>query len=309
MSSARRVEAADGMLVLANVIWSLNYAVTKYALERWSPLAYSGLRFATAGLLLMAIVRIREGAVGVARRDVPLVVACASTGILANQLTFTYAVHYTAAANVALILASAPAFAALFAVGLRHERVRRAHWGALAISLGGVALVVQGGSGLRGFSLRGDLLALGAAVTWAAYTVMLRPLFARYSANRLSALVIVIGAAMLSPFTAVQAGAQDFGSLGWLRWAGWAFAVVGPLLVTNWLYFTALDRIGAARATLYMYLQPFLGAVFAAWLLGERLTATQLAGGVVIVGGVALGRAVAALRPATGEREPPFEPS
>jgi drug/metabolite transporter (DMT)-like permease len=57
-----------------------------------------------------------------------------------------------------------------------------------------------------------------------------------------------------------------------------------------------------------MYLQPFLGAVFAAWLLGEKLVAVQLLGGAVIVGGVALGRAVAARRPAADELEPPGEP-
>jgi drug/metabolite transporter (DMT)-like permease len=66
--------------------------------------------------------------------------------------------------------------------------------------------------------------------------------------------------------------------------------------------------VGAARATLYMYLQPFLGAVFAAWLLGENLVAIQLIGGAVIVGGVALGRAVAARRGPAAEMELPGEP-
>jgi drug/metabolite transporter (DMT)-like permease len=304
----RRPDPADGMLVAANVIWSLNYATTKYAFERWSPIAFSGLRFATAGIALAILVRWREGGLGVERRDVRLVVVCGIVGIFLNQLTFTYAVDYTAAANVALILASAPAFAAVFAVMLGHERVRPAHWLALGLSLIGVGLVVMGGSNLSGFSLRGDLLAVGAALTWAGYTVLLRPLLGRYSAARISALVILIGAVILAPVTVVQVANQDFGSLGGLRWGAWVYSTIGPLLVTNWLYFRALHRVGAARATLYMYLQPFLGAVFAAWLLGEKLVAIQLIGGAVIVGGVALGRAVAARRLPV-EVEPPGEPS
>ena len=92
------------MLVAANVIWSLNYATTKYAFERWSPIAFSGLRFATAGIALALIIRLREGGIGVERRDVRLVVMCGFVGIFLNQLTFTYAVDYTAAANVALTL-------------------------------------------------------------------------------------------------------------------------------------------------------------------------------------------------------------
>ena len=296
------------MLVAANVIWSLNYATTKYAFERWSPIAFSGLRFATAGIALAVFVRWREGGLGVDRSDVRLVVLCGFVGIFLNQLTFTYAVDYTAAANVALILAAAPAFAAVFAVMLGHERVRPAHWLALGVSLIGVGLVVVGGSDLAGFSLRGDLLAVGAALTWAAYTVMLRPLLGRYSAIRISALVILVGAVIMAPVTVVQVANQDFDSLRRLDWAAWLYSTIGPLLVTNWLYFRALHRVGAARATLYMYLQPFLGAVFAAWLLGEKLVAVQLIGGAVIVGGVALGRAVAARRPMVGEVEPPGEP-
>jgi drug/metabolite transporter (DMT)-like permease len=296
------------MLVAANVIWSLNYATTKYAFERWSPIAFSGLRFATAGIALALFVRWREGGLGVDRSDVRLVVLCGIVGIFLNQLTFTYAVDYTAAANVALILAAAPAFAAVFAVMLGHERVRPAHWLALGVSLVGVGLVVMGGSDLAGFSLRGDLLAVGAALTWAAYTVMLRPLLGRYSAIRISALVILVGAVIMAPVTVVQVANQDFDSLRRLDWAAWLYSTIGPLLVTNWLYFRALHRVGAARATLYMYLQPFLGAVFAAWLLGEKLVAVQLIGGAVIVGGVALGRAVAARRPMVGEVEPPGEP-
>ncbi len=286
----RRFETADGMLVLANVLWSLNYATTKYAFERWQPLAFSVTRFALAGIAFGLIVLVREGTLRVERRDVPLVVAASATGIFLNQVTFNYAIDYTAAGNVALILASAPAFAALFAVTLRHERVRPLHWVALAISISGVALVIEGGSGLAGFSLTGDLLAVGAAVTWAAYSVMLRPLFGRYSAWRISALMILIGAAMLAPLGVAQLVSQDFSSIGDLRWAAWGYSTVFPLLVTNLLYFTSLRRIGASRATLYMYLQPFLGVVFAAWLLSEPLSAVQVAGGAVVVAGVALGR-------------------
>jgi len=300
------------MLVLANVLWSLNYATTKYAFERWNPLAFSGLRFALAGLGMAAIVGIHERGLGVARRDVPRVVLAGATGIFLNQLTFNYALDYTAAANVALILGAAPAFTAAMAVALGHERVRPVHWLALAVSLSGVALVVQGGAGVEGFSFKGDILAIGAALTWAAYSVMMRPLFGRYSAMRLSTLMIIVGAVLMAPISIVQLSQQDFGSLGALRWGSLAYSTVFPLIVTNVLYFTALPRVGAARATLFMYLQPFLGALFAAILLGEEIGAVQIAGGAVIVGGVALGRTARAQRrrePAILDLEPPAEPS
>jgi drug/metabolite transporter (DMT)-like permease len=301
------------MLVLANVLWSLNYATTKYAFERWNPLAFSGVRFAAAGLAMAAIVLKLEGSLRIDRRDVPRVVLAGATGIFLNQLTFNYALDYTAAANVALILGASPAFTAAFVVALGHERVRPLHWLALGVSLSGVALVVQGGSGLEGFSLRGDLLAIGAAVTWAAYSVMLRPLFGRYSAMRLSTLMIIVGAVLMAPLSVRQMAAQDFGSIGALRYGSLLYSAIFPLVVTNVLYFGALRRVGAARATLFMYLQPFLGALFAALLLGEHIAVVQVVGGVVIVGGVALGRLGRLRRRAepsfAAEMEAPAEPS
>ena len=277
------------MLVVANVLWSLNYATTKYAFGWWLPLAFSFSRFAVAGLLFSAVVLRREGSLRVSRSDVPLVVAAAGVGILGNQLTFTYAVDNTTAGNVALILGAAPAFAALFAMLAGHEHVRPRHWLALGVSIAGLGLVVQGGAGVAGAGYLGDLLAVGAALTWATYSVMLRPLFGRYSAARISSLMIIVGGTMLFPFSLTQLLSQDW-SLPPLAWSAWVYSAIFPLLVTNLLYFRALRRIGAARATLYMYLQPFLRALFAAILLGEQITALQVAGGAVIVLGVSLGQ-------------------
>jgi drug/metabolite transporter (DMT)-like permease len=278
------------MLVLANVLWSLNYATTKYAFRAWHPLAFAAARFLLAGLLFASFVRWREGSLAVQRSDVRLVVAAAAVGILGNQLTFNYAVENTTAGNTALILGAAPAFAALFAMAAGHERVGRRHWLALGVSVAGVALVVEGGSGVRGAGYLGDVLAVGAALTWAAYSVMLRPLFARYSASRISALMIVLGGLMLLPFGLPQMVSQDWGSLQALHVSAFAYSAIFPLVVTNVLYFRSLRRIGASRATVYMYLQPFLGVMFAALLIGEQVKLVQVLGGVVIVTGVSLSK-------------------
>jgi drug/metabolite transporter (DMT)-like permease len=286
----RSPDSADAMLVVANVLWSLNYATTKYAFGEWKPLAFSATRFGTAGLLFASIVLWREGSLRVRREDVRLVILAAFVGILLNQLTFNYAVDETTAGNTALILASSPAFAALFASLAGHEHVGLRHWLALGVSVCGVGLVIEGGAGVAGVSLLGDLLAVGAAVTWAAYSVMLRPLFLRYSAARVSALMVAVGGAMVFPFGIPQILRMNWGGLSALHASAWGYSTIFPVLVTNLLYFRALRTIGASRATLYMYLQPFLGALFAAWLLGESVTALQLIGGAVIVGGVSMGR-------------------
>src|SRR5919202_4007622 len=97
-TQARRLDHADLMLLTANVLWALNAAMTKFAFERWQPLAFTTARFAVAGAAFGLAVRIREGGLAVRRADLPLVVAAAAVGIFGNQLTFVFSVRYTSAA-------------------------------------------------------------------------------------------------------------------------------------------------------------------------------------------------------------------
>ena len=64
-------------------------------------------------------------------------------------------------------------------------------------------------------------------------------------------------------------------------WLGLLYAAILSVTVTNILYFTAIHRIGASRAALFTYMEPFLGVLFAVILLGDAVTLLQLAGGAV----------------------------
>jgi len=94
-----------------------------------------------------------------------------------------------------------------------------------------------------------------------------------------------------------QLSTQDYGSLPALVWLAYAFAVLGPLFLTNLLWFNAIDRVGPSRAALYTNLQPFLGAIFALLILSESITPLQVAGGVLIAAGIVLSRHEPALVP------------
>jgi drug/metabolite transporter (DMT)-like permease len=63
--------------------------------------------------------------------------------------------------------------------------------------------------------------------------------------------------------------------------------VIGPLFLTNILWFTAIDRVGASRASLFANLQPFFAVFFALILLSESLHRLEIAGGVLIFAGIA----------------------
>ena len=66
--------------------------------------------------------------------------------------------------------------------------------------------------------------------------------------------------------------------------------MIGPLFLTNILWFTAIDRVGASRASLFSNLQPFFAVFFALLLLSETLHPLELAGGALIFAGIAIER-------------------
>jgi drug/metabolite transporter (DMT)-like permease len=144
----------------------------------------------------------------------------------------------------------------------------------------------------------GIALALLGAATWAVYSVAVAPLMRRYTAYRISAVALLIGSAFVLPTAAPQLATQDW-DFDRRIWLILAVSVVGPLVITNILWFTALDRVGPSRSSLYANLQPFLGAVFALVLLSESMTALQVVGGLAIGAGILLARRPGALSPAS----------
>src|SRR5918912_2199591 len=182
------------MLLATVLLWGFNFTVTKYVLEHgFQPLAYSVIRYGGAALLFAALTIRREGGLSVSRRDVPLLLVAAGLGVLLNQLTYMYAVKLTTASTVALILGTTPIFTALIARLVGVERLSRRFWAASVVSFGGAALVALGSKGGISGNVAGDLLAVGTAATWAAYTVIVAPLMRSYSPFRISAVVLLVG--------------------------------------------------------------------------------------------------------------------
>jgi drug/metabolite transporter (DMT)-like permease len=287
----RRLRPVDVMLIATIVIWAFNITVTKYILTHgFQPLAYGAIRYGAAAILAVVVAVVLEGTLRVSGRTSLALVGLASVFLLVNQVSFVYALKLGSATTVALILGMTPIFAAIISSLVGLEQLTGRFWVATLIGFAGVALVALGSGGDLSSDLGGDLLAIVLAISWAAYSVTIAPLMRTYSPYRISAVVLVI---MCIPFVALstpQIADQDYASLGALVWAGLAFAIVGPLFLTNILWFKSIAIVGPSRATLFANAQPFVAAIFAALILSERLHWLQIAGGLAILLGIVLER-------------------
>lgn len=285
----RRPSTVELMLLGTILLWALNITVTRYIVTHgFRPLAYATVRYGTGAVVFAAITLVVERTMRIARRDLPLVGA-AALSIFANQVCFIYAVKTSTASIVAIVLGATPIFAALLGLVLGTERLSRGFWLGAAVSFAGVGLVAAGSSGDLSGGLGGILLAIATAATWAAYSVSIVPLMRRYSPSRISSIVLAIAWLGLATAGIGQTREQDYG-LGWRIWLLLVFAALGPLVLTNVLWFRSLHRIGPSRATLAANLQPFIAAVLALVLLSEKMTAVQVAGGLCIAAGIVVAR-------------------
>jgi drug/metabolite transporter (DMT)-like permease len=282
-----RRPTADLMLVATVSLWALNFTVSKYILDQGlHPLAYSSVRYLCAALVFAGITLVWEGSLRIGRGDALLVGGCIAV-LFTNQLCFIYALDLTTATTTALLFGTLPIWTGLLARGAGVERQSVRFWIAALLSFGGVALVAVGSGGNLSTNLGGDALAVGGAATWAAYSVGIGPLMRRYSPFRLSAVFLLLVTLPLFAVGGPQIGRQSW-DFGWLVWLAFAFAVLGPLVTTNLLWFTAIDRVGPSRASLFANLQPFLAAIVALIVLSEKITTVQVAGGLALAGGIAI---------------------
>lgn len=264
------------------LMWSFGYTSARYSLTNgWEPLQFSSVRFVLGALIFAAVALLRERSLRIDREDLKYLLPAGLVGIVVNQIAFNVGISLTTAATVALIFGTLPVFAAILTWLLRWERLGLRHWIATGVSFAGVALVAVGADASLSGDLGGILLTLGAVFTFAIFSVSVTPLMRKYSIYRVSAVVTIAGTVPLVLIAIPDLLSDNWSEIGGLAWGGFAYQLA-MFVGTTYLWFAAIRRIGASHATIWVNMQPFVGAVFAVIILSEALGSLQIAGAIVI---------------------------
>ena len=291
-------------------IWGSTFVFTKMLLQvGLSPAQIFTFRFIIAYVLLLAysiglnrLSRTSGGGGGHFRwfcrswREELLMVALGIMGGSLYFLTENAAMLFTTATNTSLIVCSCPLFAMLlFAVFFpQSEKIARIQAFGSLIAFLGMAVVVLNGHFVLHLSPLGDLLAFGACLCWAVYSLFIKPASERYPSLFITRKVFIYGLLTIIPYyILVPSEASIFTTspfhlftfstilnllflgvvasmLCYLTW-NWVIAKLGPVVATNWVYFNPITTI-----------------LFAWWLLNERITLWFLLGSALILIGMYL---------------------
>lgn len=306
-ASAAQVVQANSALLAMSLIWALNFSIAKDALDTISPLAFNTLRFPLAALVVSAAMAKRGGVRLPEPADWGRLIMLGLLGNLVYQLLFIYGLANTRAGTASVLLAGTPIVTALLTAAAGQERVSRQTWIGAAATVAGITMVVFGsapdlGGGDR---LLGNLLLLGATMTWSAYAVGSIRLIRRYGALSVTTWTLwcgTLGIVLLGlPATLRLDAATLSGEVGFaVLYAGALSIGVAYVL---WSY--GVRHLGPTRTATYSNVVPVL-ALLGAWVwLGERPTPWQFLGAAVIIGGVTLAQTRRRATPATVRSPPP----
>lgn len=277
------------MLVI--VVWGTNYTVVKESLESVPPMAFMSLRFLLAALAMALVLHLREGWIALPRATLLKLGALGLVGHTLYQFCFVVGVSRTTAANSGLLSAGTPVITALLGAALGVERLRRPMVLGLVLAVPGVLLIVLArGPGLDASTRVGDLLILGASLSWALYTVGLSWLGPGLSALRVTALSMLIGAPGVVLMGLPEVLALQGAPLPPSAWAGVVYSALFPLVIAYVIWSRSVQTVGSSRTALYNSGIPVVAALTAWSVRGERPTGVQALGALLVISGVLLSR-------------------
>ena len=274
MNTAARARFAQVLLWVVPALWSSNYVIARLAhgvitphllaLGRWTLALAIMLPFVWRGLVRDPDALRQEwrqmGVLGALGMWI-----CGAWVYLGGQ--------GTTATNIALIYAATPVAIAVAGVKLLHERMSLPQRVAVGFALAGVLFVIAKGDlgNLRAVRFSsGDAWIVGAAISWTAYSVLLKRWPSRLDPAARLAAIIAGGIVVLLPFTLLEWWTVPRLPFGGAALALVVLAAVVPGVFSYTAYSYLQRELGASRTALLLYLAPVYGALNAWLFLGER---------------------------------------
>jgi O-acetylserine/cysteine efflux transporter len=267
-------------LIAAGILWGTTVPLSKVALGWMGPAWLAFTRFALGAAVLMIVSRFRLRAA-----CSPGILISGAAGYGGSVLLQNLGIERTSVTHAALLIGVTPVLVALLAAALGHSVARPLAWAGFALSLAGVGVIAGGHGG--GATLGGDGLVLASQLASAGFTVSQARLLRDRDPVAVTALQLMAAAAAVLPIALLTGHVPSGLGSPAAMLATTGLVLAGTVLPTT-LFAFSQSRVSADVAGAFLNLEPLFGAAFGVVLLSEPLGAAQLAGGAVIVAGIAM---------------------
>jgi drug/metabolite transporter (DMT)-like permease len=269
-------------------IWGGMYVVSKVVLDIIPPFTLVTLRL-LLGALTLTMILLVKGWPSISRKQVFQVLGVGFVGYGVSLSLQFWGTKLSTAANGSLVTSATPAFVLLFAWLLLGEKVTGRRLLALVLATLGVVAVIDPRSAQMNPSLfLGNLLLIGAAITWALYSVLVRKVTQTTDILLFSTVAFLGGLPVTVPASVWELSTVSIGRITPAVVAGVLFIGIISTALAMVLWNTAFAYVSASLASLTFFAQPVVGTLLGAFFLGETITPLFLVGGLLIGTGIVI---------------------
>ncbi|MDE5836629.1 MAG: DMT family transporter [Paramuribaculum sp.] len=249
-------------MLMANVLWGLMSPVAKFVLSSGiiAPLLLTDFRVSGAALLFW-ILSLFMPSERVPWQDLLRLAGAGMLGILLNQGCFILGVGLTSPGEASLITTTMPMWVMLLAYIILGEPITGKKVGGIVLGASGaLILVLSGRAGISGGEnpTLGDLLVLGAQLSYALYLTLYRNFIRKYSLVTLMKWMFTFATAVAIPVSLPTILSTDFSSVTTAMWGGAAYVVVGGTFVAYIGIMTGQKTLRPTVVGMYNYVQPIV---------------------------------------------------
>ncbi len=286
-------QAQSGWLALLAVLfavtaWGMVPVITRYLVLNLPIETVMVLRVAPAGIIGM-VIALANGWKPLPWYAWRRAIIAAIGGNVVYQLLAIYGAQHIPASWMGMLFGLEPVFIALFSIMFAGERPTLWLYAGIAVSIFGTAVLMLGNAvaPAQDVKLIGLILVTLSTMGWGIYTVAIKPVAERYGSLQITGLTLALSAIPMLLFIS-PAFVGSLGQVTGFQWSVIAVIVLFCTILSTIAWNYAVSRMQGSLAGMFLYVQPIVAAISGALLLGEEITLTLLAGGFLILAGVAL---------------------
>lgn len=276
------------LALITIIIWGVTYIASTILLEDYNAVQVIVFRLIIAYAVLWAIKPNLNPPTSVKNELLFIVLALFGVVIYFLFENAALAVPDASPANVSIIISFAPVATTIgMSIVSKEEKLTLAKIIGFFVAIAGVVLVVFNGAIVLKINPKGDLLAIGAMISWALYSLVSPYLLKRFDNILLTRRCTFYSLIPLAVITLIRDGLPNIEPLLNVRSGGslLLLGILGSGLCYLW-WNKAIKTIGVVITTNYLYLSPFVTMISAWLILGKDISVVGIIGAVLIIGGI-----------------------
>jgi len=270
-------------ILLSVVFWGYSFVSTKIILQELPPITIAFFRQVIASVVLVIFLCVKKLFIKMSIKDVLLLSASSLFGIVFYFLFENIGLKYTTASNASIIVAAVPIFTLVTESLFYKFKVTKRVVSCVIVSIIGVFVVIfeQGSLDFSSGSTKGNLLMIGAMISWVIYTIICKSLADKYNGIVITTYQMIAGSILFLPFIIPEI--NQWHSISTYSLLNLLYLAIFCSALAYYLYNLAVKSLGATISSMFLNLIPIVSIIGGVLVLDEKISFLQIGGMLLIM--------------------------